>query len=683
MKKMDLKAGSMDGYGYADGEASFPTTGLREDQEGQKQKKMFGIGMGRFGVESGKFRAYIENVSGGMSYDLIISKTFYFFFFAAFGSLFPLIAVYFKQLGMNPAQTGLLIGLRPFVEFLSAPFWGGLATRYKKGKLILLFSLFCWVAFTLALAFITTPAHYCLKFNGTDVIVVEPFKDRKKRSLEESSWALESVQGHHWQYPLDEHLDRFIRDAPEVPQPTPEVPDEGDEIKNKASNTKEETVPKSEQAESKPGPEPPSKEPNKPVPNSGKVSQPSKNSDEQKGTTIPPKTSTNETSEGDKNTPKSKESKPAEKNATILTEKEKQERIDYVKKNMHLLPHPVVEVYGLSPLPLDHKDIANLDQYNIRGLVSPPYSNTVYRSKDIYDIFLLLLLMMIVGEFVSAPSVMLADTATLGYLGDDTESYGKQRMYGSLGWGVAMFFLGIALDYSNVFPNHPCGTEQLVDRNYTVCFAVFSVLMCCAFVAATQMRFIYDGDLEKNNIALGEIKDKIMGKFQEGINKIRHQEEDVFQQVGGIRSNVPPGQDSQDGSRRVQISLQENGENMPKDAVGDVSHASDNISRPSPYVPRGKPGQMGTMPDWLSVIKNFGNFQYGSIIFILWYMGFGVGLVFAFLFWHLQDLTGTPMLFGMASVIAHVAEIFAYIFSKKVVLKIGEFKVQIYFFAYQ
>ena len=56
--------------------------------------------------------------------DLLVAKTFYFFFFAAFGSLFPLIAVYFKQIGMNPTQSGMLIGFRPFVEFFSAPFWG-------------------------------------------------------------------------------------------------------------------------------------------------------------------------------------------------------------------------------------------------------------------------------------------------------------------------------------------------------------------------------------------------------------------------------------------------------------------------------------------------------------------------------------------------------------------------------
>jgi hypothetical protein len=32
-----------------------------------------------------------------MSQGLFVAKLFYFFFFAAFGSLFPLISVYFKQ----------------------------------------------------------------------------------------------------------------------------------------------------------------------------------------------------------------------------------------------------------------------------------------------------------------------------------------------------------------------------------------------------------------------------------------------------------------------------------------------------------------------------------------------------------------------------------------------------------
>ena len=44
------------------------------------------------------------------SRELLVSKLFYLFFFAAFGSLFPLLGVYFKQLGMNALQCGILMG---------------------------------------------------------------------------------------------------------------------------------------------------------------------------------------------------------------------------------------------------------------------------------------------------------------------------------------------------------------------------------------------------------------------------------------------------------------------------------------------------------------------------------------------------------------------------------------------
>jgi len=98
-------------------------------------------------------------------------------------------------------------------------------------------------------------------------------------------------------------------------------------------------------------------------------------------------------------------------------------------------------------------------------------------------------LLQVVGEFLSTPAITMADAATLGYLDDDVASYGRQRMFGSFGWAISMFFVGIALDYSNVFPNHPCGTIHVVDRNYMTCYAVFAVLMCCAFVTATQFRF--------------------------------------------------------------------------------------------------------------------------------------------------------------------------------------------------
>ena len=60
---------------------------------------------------------------------LAVGKLFYFFFFSAFGSLFPLMGVYYKQLGMDAAQTGFLSGIRPIIEYLATPFWSGLSDR--------------------------------------------------------------------------------------------------------------------------------------------------------------------------------------------------------------------------------------------------------------------------------------------------------------------------------------------------------------------------------------------------------------------------------------------------------------------------------------------------------------------------------------------------------------------------
>ncbi|NXP39596.1 MFSD6 protein, partial [Leiothrix lutea] len=94
--------------------------------------------------------------------DLLISKVFYFFFYSAYGSLYPLLPVYYKQLGMTPSQSGLLVGIRYFIEFCSAPFWGVVADRFKKGKIVLLFSLLCWVLFNLGIGFVRPATLRCV-----------------------------------------------------------------------------------------------------------------------------------------------------------------------------------------------------------------------------------------------------------------------------------------------------------------------------------------------------------------------------------------------------------------------------------------------------------------------------------------------------------------------------------------
>jgi hypothetical protein len=116
-------------------------------------------------------RDVFDSLCSSINQTLVIPKAFYFFFYAAFGSLFPLLAIYFKQMAFSPFQVGLLFGFRPFVEFLSVPFWASVADRWKKGKLVLLCSLLCWILFTLGVGFIQPPVHFCLMHNDTHIFV--------------------------------------------------------------------------------------------------------------------------------------------------------------------------------------------------------------------------------------------------------------------------------------------------------------------------------------------------------------------------------------------------------------------------------------------------------------------------------------------------------------------------------
>uniref|UniRef100_A0ABD2W548 Major facilitator superfamily associated domain-containing protein n=1 Tax=Trichogramma kaykai TaxID=54128 RepID=A0ABD2W548_9HYME len=175
-------------------------------------------------------------------------------------------------------------------------------------------------------------------------------------------------------------------------------------------------------------------------------------------------------------------------------------KIDPLKNKENILEENLVhrktrsiklQFYSNGQSPMSVRYAANYDEKVHKGWVKPIFSSIVYKLPDIQKTFFLLLLLVIVGEFFSAPAITLADSAVITLLGEDTDRYGHQRMFGSLGWGLAMFFVGIALDHSTSFPEHPC-VPDLKERNYTICFAIFSVLMGAALITATQINFKYD-----------------------------------------------------------------------------------------------------------------------------------------------------------------------------------------------
>lgn len=256
---------------------------------------------------------------------------------------------------------------------------------------------------------------------------------------------------------------------------------------------------------------------------------------------------------------------------------------------------------GISPLGVSY--VSNYDPVKHSKLVSPTFSNIVYRTDDIHKAFFLLILLVIIGEFFSAPAITLADSAVITILGEDSDQYGHQRMFGSLGWGVAMFFVGIALDHSTSFDDHPCGPEKQ-EKNYTICFATFAVSMTAALIAATQINFKYPETSEEL-------------EFQEKLANPVLTREDEMQNQLATQLGIPS-------------------------LAGGASLPSSSAKTPQPSQSLGAQTKMFAQrlttqtPEWLLVFTHFKSPKCASFLFVAWYMGFGIGLIFTFLFWHLQ-----------------------------------------------
>ncbi|XP_016909766.2 major facilitator superfamily domain-containing protein 6 isoform X1 [Apis cerana] len=622
----------------------------------------------------------IEYLFGSVDQELLTVKTFYFFFYSAFGSLFPLMGVYFKQMGMNAGQCGLLMGLRPFIEFLSAPFWGSLADRWQKGKLIFLASLSCWIIFTLPLAFMQPPATSCMvRRNSTEWLEAPNPKTRivkRSTSLEDfyrqndeecleiaDNVVFERLRKNTNLDPLTalrsqtrkEHKsvqkgnydnNRYRRETRQGSITTEDSPVEDLKYKQlvfeendpEAKTIDFETL----QRKNRPADVLEYKRflNNQPL-DEGK---PLKKAYTHTKTRVkPPPTKVMVKRDADKETWTENDSsvfEPRQQWSTMKKLRKMSLNEDEEEENdMEEMEPPLVRTKryvriphsGQSPHTVSYA--ANYNEQENKGWVKPLFSSIVYRLPDIQKTFFLLLLLVIVGEFFSAPAITLADSAVITLLGEDADRYGHQRMFGSLGWGLAMFFVGIALDHSTAFSEHPCGPDAR-EKNYTICFAIFSVLMGAALITATQINFKYDFPIAEPEV------------------------------------EKPPAEPTREEQLQSQLSQQLN---LP--SLQDSSAAVN----PKPQPPEDKTKMfaqtMREIPEWVTVLKQFKNLKCASFLFVAWFMGFGIGLIFTFLFWHLQDYGGTPTLFGVASVINHISEIFAYFFSFKLIRQIGHVKV--------
>jgi MFS transporter, PPP family, 3-phenylpropionic acid transporter len=67
---------------------------------------------------------------------LLAPKLFYFFWFVAIGTSMPFIVLYYRQVGLDPAQIGVLLALGGVMQVVAGPLWGILADALRLPRLL-------------------------------------------------------------------------------------------------------------------------------------------------------------------------------------------------------------------------------------------------------------------------------------------------------------------------------------------------------------------------------------------------------------------------------------------------------------------------------------------------------------------------------------------------------------------
>ncbi|XP_001626053.2 major facilitator superfamily domain-containing protein 6 [Nematostella vectensis] len=110
-------------------------------------------------------KLWLSRLRPGLDGDraLLIYKVFYFFYFAAIGSLQPYFGLYLKHSVQLPAYlVGIILGVRPFCLFISAPILGTLADKYRKVKAVLILAVFSLTVSSLIVTVVPPVSLDCL-----------------------------------------------------------------------------------------------------------------------------------------------------------------------------------------------------------------------------------------------------------------------------------------------------------------------------------------------------------------------------------------------------------------------------------------------------------------------------------------------------------------------------------------
>lgn len=421
--------------------------------------------------------------------DLVVPKLSFFFFFMATGAFLPYLGVFYKQLWLTARESGILLGVRPFVKMLCSPLWGMVTDTCNRPKTILVVSIIG-----------STVAHFSQSIVSPFDLPCYPDTNGTKIAQATGIVFLGAM----------EHSTRH-RD-----------PRRGSQ--NGFTSEAKMTVLQG-------------------------------GSNETAGSVI-----TSDVGKFaemfDHGKMKGFKKDGEHVNSPVVGEATRKDSAENEEPRHE--DNPRLSEKGQSKILTKNKKRKN------------PSRKDDFRVKDNKTIFITLLVIVFLGELIAAPAPMLTDSGTLAILSGREHEYGRQRLFGSVGWGIGSLMSGAVVTAFN-----SCPFEDSI--NYVTIFYVFAVAMIMDSFVALFFRF----------------------------------------------PTAPPKHEA----------------------------SPDN--------------------EFWKGLKIFYNLKNGAFIFTLLFLGFSHSLQLSFLFWFLQDIGGTPILFTVIVAVNCLSEVIMFFMATYFVQKIG------------
>ena len=474
--------------------------------------------------DASRLKRPLKAVTEKVNQDLLVPKLSFFFYFMAIGAFLPYLGVFYKQLWITARESGILLGIRPFIKTLVSPLWGMLADAFNRPKLILLISIFGCLVGYFSQSIVSPFELPCYKGSYEEFLANKteywPKNDSKRNLL--SFPKKENDVSSNSQKPVMASFansENFLDSKTIAKQEVGDVKTPKEMVFSTHESSHERNVELEEKGSGARG---------------------------------------NEVLE------------TAPKNDQLQSRTESKSMMEFEKG--------AFSENGEDMKALFEEDLTSKKQSNskkrflskIHHEPPRPKPQDDFRVKNNKEIFITLLVIVTLGEFIASPAPLLADMGTLALLRGQEHEYGRQRLFGSFGWGLGSLITGAAVTAFNHCPY----SDSI---NYLPSFYVFAAAMFCNFIVSIFFKF-------------------------------------------------------------------------------DAS--------PQPVT-------SSSEPSFLQGLKLFCSVKNGAFIFVLFFFGLSHSLQLSFLFWFLQDIGGTPLLFTTIVLMNSLGEVVMFFSATYFVAKVG------------